>query len=280
MEYSADFIKSILARHGKNLKKSLGQNFLFDRSVLDAIVGAAVEADCKNIVEIGAGVGILTDLLCQNAARVVTVEIDDSLLPLLRETVPHPNFTLKLSDILKTDLTSLSKDSFGGETFAVVGNLPYYITAKILDVLAVNKALLERAVIMVQKEVALRLQSHVGSKEYRAATVIMQALFDIRYVCDVPPHCFVPAPHVDSAVIALIPKENCPIQSADTEAFIRFVKACFASRRKQLKGLAPSLGTNAERVAQSLGSLGLAPSSRAEALTPEQLSALFYSLKK
>ena len=280
MKYSADFIKSILLRHGKILKKSLGQNFLFDKITLDYIVGATVENKKVNIVEIGAGVGLLTELLCQNAKKVVTIEIDDTLPPMLKETVPYDNFSLYLKDFLKTDLAGLSNEFFDGESFVIVGNLPYYITAKILDKLMADIHLFDHAVIMVQREVALRLQSAPGSKEYRAATVTAQALFDIEYICTVPPHCFVPAPHVDSAVIRLTPKQNSGIDTGDILPFLRFTEAAFAARRKQLKSVAKALGSTAEQMAQSLAELSLPETARAEALTPEQMIALFYKTKK
>ena len=280
MKYSADFIKSILLRHGKILKKSLGQNFLFDKKTLDYIVGATVENKKVNIVEIGAGVGLLTELLCQNAKKVVTIEIDDTLPPMLKETVPYDNFSLYLKDFLKTDLAGLSNEFFDGESFVIVGNLPYYITAKILDKLMADIHLFDHAVIMVQREVALRLQSAPGSKEYRAATVTAQALFDIEYICTVPPHCFVPAPHVDSAVIKLTPKQNSGIDTGDILPFLRFTEAAFAARRKQLKSVAKALGSTAEQMAQSLAELSLPETVRAEALTPDQMIALFYKTKK
>lgn len=278
MEYSAEFIKNTLSEEGKILKKSLGQNFLFDKKILDAIVAAAVENGDENVVEIGAGVGLLTDLLCKNAKKVVTVEIDKTLPPLLEKTVPHPNFSLVLRDVLKTDLAALGAASFGGEKFVIVGNLPYYITAEILDKLMANLSLFDRAVIMVQREVALRLQSKPGSKEYRAPAVAAQALFDLEYVCTVPPHCFVPAPHVDSAVIKLTPKGDSGIE--DVDSFLAFLRGAFAARRKQLKAAAAALHTTADKISQSLVALGLPPTARAEALTPEQLIRLFDLLQQ
>ena len=279
MQYCANFIKEILARHGKVLKHSLGQNFLFDEQILRAITSAAVGKETPNIVEIGAGVGLLTDLLCQNAKKVVTVEIDQTLPPILKETVPHDNFSLFLNDILKTDLAALGEQYFAGEKFVVVGNLPYYITAKILGKLMADIALFERAVIMVQKEVADRLHSAPGSKEYRAGALQAQALFDIEYVCTVPPHAFVPAPHIDSAVITLTPKKNALIKTADIPTFLRFTDTAFLSRRKQLKSVAKSLGTTSEQLAQSLAALDLPDTARAESLTPEQMVKLFYRLR-
>ena len=279
MEYSAEFIKTILARHGLVLKKSLGQNFLFDKRILDAIVGASVEKQDGNIVEIGAGVGLLTNLLCENSARVVTVEIDDTLPPMLAETVPHPHFSLHLEDILKVDLAALADRYFAGGRFSVVGNLPYYITAKILDKLTANRDLFDRAVIMVQKEVAERLQSTPGSKEYRAATLTTNALFEIEYICTVPPHCFVPAPHVESAVIRLTPKQDCGIHKEDIPAFLTFVHSAFAARRKQLKGQAKALSSTSDKIAAALVSLGFAETARAEELAVTEMIRFFYLLQ-
>lgn len=278
MEYSANFINEILALHGKNLKRSLGQNFLFDEKILRTISRAAVEQEVPNIVEIGAGVGLLTDMLCQNAKKVVTVEIDQTLPPILSQTVPHANFSLFLSDILKTDLAALSTQYFEGKKFVIVGNLPYYITAKILRKLMADIALFERAVIMVQKEVADRLQSAPGSKEYRAGALQIQALFDTEYVCTVPPHAFVPAPHIDSAVITLTPKKEPLVKEADIPTFLRFTDTAFLSRRKQLKSVAKTLSTTSEQMAQSLAALDLPDTARAESLTPEQMVKLFYNL--
>ncbi len=278
MEYSAAYIKEILDRFDKKLKKSLGQNFLFDKRVLDAIVQSAVVDEDTNVVEIGAGVGLLTDLLCQNARKVVTVEIDDSLEVLLSETLPHQNFHLHLEDVLKADFKAISQRYFASERFTVVGNLPYYITAKILDKLTREMELFSKAVIMVQKEVALRLMSKTGSKEYRAASVTTQALFDIEYVCSVPPHSFVPAPHVESAVIALTPKADAEIQASEREAFVRFVENAFLSRRKQLKSVAKTLGYTPEQVVSALEGLHLCATARAESLTPKQMIALYKSL--
>ena len=278
MEYSAEFIRDILAENGKILKKSLGQNFLYDEKILYQIVDAAVEKKGENIMEIGAGVGLLTDLLCQSAKKVVTIEIDESLPPLLKNTVPHSNFSLHLQDILKADLPALADRYFGGERFVIVGNLPYYITAKILDLLALHQPLFDRSVIMVQKEVAHRLQSGRGSKEYRAATVVMQALFEIRYVCTVPPHCFVPAPHVESAVLCLTPKADSGVD--DVAAFLSFVRQAFAARRKQLKSVAKNLRFTAEQMTQGLAAVGAEPAARAEDLTPTQMVQLFGILHK
>ncbi len=275
MKYCADYIKNILSRNGKILKKSLGQNFLFDKSTLDKIVSASVEDNATNIVEIGAGVGLLTDLLCQNARKVVTIEIDDTLSVLLKETVPHTNFALHLQDVLQVDFPKLASTHFDGERFNIVGNLPYYITTKILDRLMKYRSLFDRAVIMVQREVALRLLSEPGNKEYRATTLCTKALFEIEIVCNVAAHNFVPPPHIESTVVRLTPKTNIGIPDERIPAFLAFVERAFLARRKQLKGIAKSLDTTAEKISQTLDTLGLPQTARAEELTPEQMIKFF-----
>lgn len=275
MKYCADYIKNILARHGKVLKKSLGQNFLYNKDILDKIVGASVVNNQTNIVEIGAGVGLLTDLLCQKAKKVVTIEIDNSLPPLLKETVPHSNFFLHLQDVLQVEFSDLAAKHFAGEKFTLVGNLPYYITTKILDRLMQYHTLLDSAVIMVQREVAARLQSAPGSKEYRSTTLCVQTLFEIETICPVAAHNFVPPPHVESAVIRLTPKENSGISPTQTARFLAFAQAAFAARRKQLKGVAKALGSTPEKMLKSLTVLGVSENVRAEALTPKQMVDLF-----
>ncbi len=280
MKYCADYIKNILSENGKILKKSLGQNFLFDKNTLDQIVSASVEDKTTNIIEIGAGVGLLTDLLCQKANKVVTIEIDDSLPPLLKETVPHTNFSLHLQDVLQADFQILAANHFGGERFTVVGNLPYYITTKILDRLMQQHKLFDRAVIMVQREVALRLLSEPGSKEYRATTICAKALFDIEIICNVAAHNFVPPPHIESTVVRLTPKANIGICDEKISDFLNFVNRAFLARRKQLKGIAKSLDTTAEKIAQSLDMLSLPQTARAEELSPEQMIKFFCLLSK
>ncbi len=275
MKYCADYIKNILSLHGKILKKSLGQNFLFEKAILDKIVLASVDNKETNIVEIGAGVGLLTDLLCQNASKVVTVEIDDTLPPLLKETVPHDNFTLVLQDVLQVDFQKLSESYFGGKKFNIVGNLPYYITTKILDRLMQHHSLFDRAVIMVQREVADRLQSSPGSKEYRATTLCVKALFEIEIICNVAAHNFVPPPHIESTVVALTPKSDIGISDSKIPDFLDFVQRAFLARRKQLKAVAKSLGATPQKIVESLGTLGLPETARAEQLSPEQMTNLF-----
>lgn len=277
MEYSAEFVKQTLASHGKELKKSLGQNFLYNGQIIGKIVSAA---GTGSVLEIGAGIGLLTHALCENAERVVTVEIDSSLAPILRETVPDSNFTLHMEDILKTVFSVLQNKYFAGEHFTVVGNLPYYISTEILEKLMENVRYFDRAVIMVQKEFADRLQAVPGTKQYRAVTVLANYLFEIEKICAVPPHNFIPAPHVESTVACLSVRKNREISACQESDFYRFIKSAFANRRKQISVIAPSLGLSKEEFGACMQSLGLTPALRAETLTPSDFAALFLKVKE
>lgn len=261
-------VGAILARHNLATAKSLGQNFLRDGAVLESIAAAACPAE--RILEIGAGIGSLTGLLCQGAGRVITVEIDRKLQPLLAEQVPHENHTFIWEDILKFDLPQ----AFGGQPYTIVGNLPYYITTDILMLLLKNLSYWESAVLMVQREVAERLLAGPGSKEYRAASVILQSLCEGELLFEVPPHCFYPPPHVHSAVLRLKPKKEHP----DPEGFIKFTQACFAARRKMLSAspaLQQLLKTDKNGLISLLLAADLPQNSRAETFSPEEFHRLY-----
>lgn len=262
-------VGAILAQYQLSTAKSLGQNFLRDGSVLQEIADAACPAE--RILEIGAGIGSLTGLLCQNAGEVLTVEIDRKLEPLLKAEVPYENHAFLWQDILKTDLSA----PFGGKPYHIVGNLPYYITTDILMHLFRSINAWESAVLMVQREVAERLLAGPGSKEYRAASVITQVLCEGELLFEVPPHCFYPAPHVHSAVLRLTPKKDRP----DGEQFIKFAQAAFAARRKKISSsaaLQQLLSIDKNGLISLLSEAGLPENSRAEAFTPAQ----FYHLQK
>ncbi len=257
-------VRALLDRYGLSTQKSLGQNFLRDESVLEAIAAAA---QGENILEIGAGVGSLTNLLCQKAKKVVTVEIDRHLEPLLAQEVTAPNHTFVWSDILKCDLAALQKEQFGGERFTVVGNLPYYITTEILNLLYQQIHRWDQAVLMVQKEVAERLLCPTGSKEYRALSVITQSLCNGEILLEVPPYCFVPAPHVHSAVLGLTPLEQRP-----DKGFSTFVQSGFAARRKMLcssPAFRQRTGLDKEQIAALLKAAGLPENARGETFSPQ-----------
>jgi 16S rRNA (adenine1518-N6/adenine1519-N6)-dimethyltransferase len=261
----------ILERYGLYTNKNLGQNFLKSGAVLQKIAEAAGAAD--EILEIGAGIGSLTGLLCQSAKKVVTVEIDRKLEPLLLEQVPDANHQFLWQDILKTDLPQVVEQQFDGPP-TIVGNLPYYITTDILRMLLEKIHCWQEAVLMVQKEVADRLLCSPGSKDYRAATVWVQGLCEGELLFEVPPHCFQPAPRVHSAVIRLRPKEDRP----DAKSFIAFAKAAFAARRKMFASSAAVqqlLKTDREGLISLLEQADLPANARAESFSVEEFLRLY-----
>ena len=263
-------VRDILDRYGLSTAKSLGQNFLRDASVLENIAEAAGEGG--NILEIGAGIGTLTCLLAKKAKKAVTVEIDRRLEPLLTREVTAENHQFIWSDILKCDLDALQREQFGGGEYTAVGNLPYYITTEILLMLFSSMGW-EKAVLMVQKEVAERLLCPAGSKEYRALSVVTQAFCRGELLLEVPPHCFVPAPRVHSAVMVLTPRADRPGQG-----FIPFVQSGFAARRKML-GSSPAFrqqtGLDKEGVAALLRAAGLPENARGESFSPAEWIRLY-----
>lgn len=266
-------VSAILGQYNLATAKSLGQNFLRDGAVLEQIAQAACPAD--RILEIGAGIGSLTGLLCQNAGEVLTVEIDRKLEPLLQDQVPYENHTFLWQDILKTDLSA----PFEGKSYKIVGNLPYYITTDILMRLFHAIDHWDQAVLMVQKEVAERLLAGPGSKEYRAASVMTQVLCEGELLFEVPPHCFHPAPHVHSAVLRLTPRKERP----EAKAFMAFAQAAFAARRKKLSSsasLQQLLSTDKNGLISLLSQADLPIDSRAEAFDPEEFRRLYNLAQK
>ncbi len=264
-------VAKILERYGLATAKSLGQNFLKSGAVLEQIAAAALPAE--GIIEIGAGIGSLTGLLCQGAQKVLTVEIDRKLEPLLSEQVPYENHRFLWQDVLKTDLPRTVAEEFG-RPVTVVGNLPYYITTEILLLLLKNIDCWDSAVLMVQQEVAERLLCPPGSKEYRAASVWVQGLCTGETLFEVPPHCFHPAPHVKSAVIRLRPRPDRP----DPKGFIAFVQAAFAARRKMFASSAAVQGLLKADKAGLLSLLeeaGLPENARAEAFNVTEFLQLY-----
>lgn len=272
-------VAALLKQYGLHTNKNLGQNFLKDRSVLEQICQGALPFGKEGILEIGAGVGSLTALLCEESERVLTVEIDESLKPLLLEQVPHQNHHFLWKDILACDYSALRGEYFSGKPFTIVGNLPYYITAEILDRLFLS-ADWNCAVLMVQKEAAERLLSRPGSKEYRAQGVFLQAFYEGELLFEVPPHCFQPAPHVWSAVIRLLPKEP-PVK--DRVGFAKFLKSAFLSRRKMFassKAVQQQLRRSREELSEILRSIGIEENARAETFSPDQFAKVYNLAQK
>ena len=259
-------------------QKRFGQNFLIDSHVLDKIVNAAgiTKEDC--VLEIGPGIGTMTQYLAEHAGRVVAVEIDTNLLPILAETLKdYSNVTVINEDIMKVDMNSLVEEYNNGRPIKVVANLPYYITTPIIMGLFESNVPIENITVMVQKEVADRMQVGPGSKEYGALSLAVQYYASPYIVANVPPNCFIPRPNVGSAVIRLTRYQEPPVQVKDAKLMFRLIRASFNQRRKTLQnGLnnSPELSFSKEEIAAVIESLGLPAAVRGEALTLEQFAAL------
>ena len=259
-------------------QKRFGQNFLIDSHVLDKIVNAAgiTKEDC--VLEIGPGIGTMTQYLAEHAGRVVAVEIDTNLLPILAETLKdYSNVTVINEDILKVDMNSLVEEYNNGRPIKVVANLPYYITTPIIMGLFESNVPIENITVMVQKEVADRMQVGPGSKDYGALSLAVQYYASPYIVANVPPNCFIPRPNVGSAVIRLTRYQEPPVKVKDAKLMFRLIRASFNQRRKTLQnGLnnSPELSFSKEEIAAVIESLGLPAAVRGEALTLEQFAAL------
>ena len=261
-------IKPLLQKHGFRFSKSKGQNFLTQSWVPREIAqGAGVDKDC-GVLEVGPGIGPLTQALCESAGKVVSVEVDTTLAPILAETMADAdNFSLIFGDILKTDIPALVQEHFQGLRPMACANLPYYITSPVLSALLESRCF-EAVTVMVQKEVAQRICAGPGSKEYSAFSLFCQYYAQPEILFDVPPSCFIPQPKVTSAVITLRCRTAppCPIQ--DEQLFFRVVHASFAQRRKTLvNGLASGFGSLTKaQIISCLTAAGLPENVRGEAL--------------
>lgn len=266
----------VLQKYHFIFQKKYGQNFLIDTRVLDKIMGAAdlTEDDC--VLEIGPGIGTMTQYLAERAGEVVAVEIDRNLIPILEETLSaYTNVTLINQDILKMDVKKLARER--GKALKVVANLPYYITTPIVMGLLEGEALLHSITVMVQREVADRMQAGPGTKDYGALSLAVQYYARPEIVANVPPNCFLPRPNVGSAVIRLTRYEEPPVQVADEKKLFALIRASFNQRRKTLAnslGNAAGLKVSREQVTGALEELGLSATIRGEALTLEQFAAL------
>lgn len=269
---------AILQKYNFNFQKKFGQNFLIDPSVLDRIVDAAQIAEDDCVLEIGPGIGTMTQYLAERAREVVAVEIDRALIPILQDTLSaYKNVTIINADILKVDIGQLAKERNGGRPIKVVANLPYYITTPIIMSLLESRVPLKSITIMVQKEVAERMQVGPGTKDYGALSLAVQYYAHPEIVANVPPNCFIPRPNVGSAVIRLTCYEEPPIQVKDERKMFALIRASFNQRRKTLaNGLAnaASLGVTRERVTQVLEEMGFPATVRGETFTLEQFARL------
>ena len=224
MPYSESFSETqrLVKEHDIRIQKKYGQNFLTDKNILEKITNAADLTDEDCVLEIGPGLGAMTRLLCEKAGKVIAVEIDRQLIPVLKETLSdYDNLTIINEDILKVDLFRLSEEYNGGKPFKVVANLPYYITTPIIFELLENDAPISSITVMVQKEVADRMQTGPGSKDYGALSLAVQYYADPEIVVNVPPECFIPRPHVGSAVINLKRHEESPVKVKDDKKMFR-----------------------------------------------------------
>lgn len=270
--------REIIDKYGFMFQKRFGQNFLIDGNVVEKIVREAGVTKDDFVLEIGPGIGTMTQLLCENAREVAAVEIDTNLIPILKETLAaYDNVTVINEDILKVDIAALAQEKNGGKPIKVVANLPYYITTPIIMGLFESHVPIDSITIMVQKEVADRMQVGPGTKDYGALSLAVQYYAKPEIVLNVPPTCFMPRPNVGSAVIRLKKHETCPVDVDDAEFMFKLIRASFNQRRKTLvNGLSNSseLRLQKEQIADAIKSLGVSPSIRGEALTLEQFAQL------
>ena len=259
--------RHILSAFHLRASKRLGQNFLVDAGVVRAIVDAADLSPADTVLEIGPGIGTLTQGLAESGAHVVAVELDKKLPAVLAETLKgYDNVTVVPGDILKLDILRILNLG-AGERFKVVANLPYYITTPILMALLEQHLPIERMVTMVQKEVAVRMTARPGSKDYGALSVAVQYHTDARIVMDVPPRAFMPAPEVTSSVIACCVRETPAVHPTDEKLFFRLVRAAFGQRRKTLLNALTGAGLTKELCRAGLAAAGIAESLRGEQLS-------------
>lgn len=271
--------REILKKYGFSFKKSLGQNFLIDLNILGKIVEAAELSKEKGAIEIGPGIGALTEQLSRRAGKVVAIEIDQRLLPILADTLsPYPHAEVVHGDVLEMDLASLIRNKFSAyEKVSVVANLPYYVTSAILMKLLEERLPLENIVVMIQKEVAERIAAGPGGKEYGALSVLAQFYAEAEIVTIVPHSVFIPQPNVDSAVLRLRIRQTPAVQVDDEAMFYRVVKASFAQRRKTLSNnLMNNLFSKEqkEEMLRILAEADIDPARRGETLSLEEFARL------
>ena len=268
----------ILNKYKFVFQKKFGQNFLIDEHVLGKIIRSAEITEEDFVVEIGPGIGTLTQYLAASAREVAAIEIDDALIPILEDTLSaYDNVTVIHEDVLKVDLCKLAEEKNGGKPIKVVANLPYYITTPIIMGLFENHVPVESITIMVQKEVADRMKTGPGSKDYGALSLAVQYYAKPELVANVPPNCFMPRPRVGSAVIRLTRHAEAPVQAEDEKLMFQMIRASFNQRRKTLVnglGNAPELHIPKEMTTEVLDEMGLSASVRGEALTLEQFAEL------
>lgn len=277
---SPSMIKRIAAKYDFKFKKGLGQNFLSSQEILEEIADAAGIYGA-NALEIGPGFGVLTNELAKQAKKVVALEIDERLIPILADTLSeYDNVTIINRDIMKTDISDIIKTEFNGERISIAANLPYYITTPIITTVLESRLPIDNFVVMVQKEVALRLGAKPGTKDYGAISVLCQYYTEPEIICTVPAELFVPAPKVDSAVLRMKFREKPAVSVNDENMFFKTVKAAFSQRRKTLLNCLLSNFTHSrETLTEIMNSVGIDPKRRGETLSLEEFARLADALK-
>ena len=274
--------KEIINKYSFAFQKKFGQNFLIDSNILESIVSAADITKDDFVLEIGPGIGTMTQYLCEAARQVVAVEIDKMLIPILKDTLSeYDNVEVINQDVLKLDIKALAQEKNNGKPIKVVANLPYYITTPIIMGLFESKVPIESITFMVQKEVADRMQTGPGSKDYGALSLAVQYYADAKVQLNVSASCFMPRPNVDSAVIKLTAHEK-PVVDVDETLMFKVIRASFNQRRKTLvNGLKNSseLDYTKEEIVQAIKAIGKEENIRGEKLTLEEFAALSNSLK-
>lgn len=279
----AGTIKMLLEKHGFSFSKSLGQNFLINPAVCPAMAEEAVLSDEDGIIEIGAGIGVLTAELCRRAKKVVSVELDKRLLPVLSETLSEfDNIEIVNGDILKVDLHKLTEEKLGGcKNISVCANLPYYITSPVIMRLLEEKLPIKQIIVMVQREAADRLAAEVGTRNSGAITVAVNYYARVQKLFNVSKGSFMPSPKVDSAVIKLDLYEKPPVEVRDEKLFFDLVRAIFMQRRKTaLNSVSAGMALPKQTVLRVLEDCGFDPSVRAEKLNLGELCALADRIKE
>ena len=274
----------VLQKHDFHFQKKFGQNFLIDPHVLDKIIEAAEVTKDDFVLEIGPGIGTMTQYLAEAAREVTAVEIDDALIPILKDTLKEwDNVTVLHGDILKTDIRKIADEKNQGRPIKVVANLPYYITTPIIMGLFESHVPVDSITVMVQKVVADRMQTGPGSKDYGALSLAVQYYAEPKIVANVPPNCFMPRPKVGSAVIRLTRHQNPPVTTLDEKLMFRLIRASFNQRRKTLSNSlknSQELPYSKEEVEAAITECGLPLNIRGEALTLEQFARLSDTFSK
>lgn len=284
--YSPATINEIKTKHGFKLSKSLGQNFLTDKNIIDKIIEKSDIGENDLVIEIGPGIGVLTSAAAEEAGKVIAIEIDRNLIPILEETLSaYDNIEIINRDVLKTDFTEIleQNEEISGQKrrgVKILGNLPYYITTPIIMKILEDRVPADSITIMLQKEVADRIKASPGTKTYGALSVAVQYYCTVSHVANAPKEIFVPQPKVDSTVIRLDIRKEKPVVLNSEEAFFAVVKAGFGQRRKTLlNSLTGVYGLTKEEIAAVMTTAGIDPVRRAETLSLEEFAALANTIR-